>query len=147
MGIYRRKPLLMRPALKIQSGTPPPKQPEAPPQRSASSLRRQARRKRRRERRIRRLSLLAGGVLVAVGGLHLGLNSSWVRQRLQAKVETVLSERLGEVQVGSGTGVDWLLHVTFGPVRIAPGAGQGVVLEVERVRVRPQWTALLVGRL
>lgn len=86
-------------------------------------------------------------VLAVVGGLHLALNSGWVRERLQAKVEKALSERLGEVQLGSGTGVDWSLHVAFGPVRIAPVPGQGVVLEVERVRVRPEWTALLAGRL
>ena len=137
----------MRPALKFQSGTPPPKKPEAPPPRSASSVRRKARRKRRRERRVRRLTLLAVGAAALVGGLHLGLNSAFVREKLQAKVEKALSERLGEVEVGSGTGVDWSLHVAFGPVRIAPVPGQGVVLEVERVRVRPEWTALLAGRL
>ncbi len=147
MGISRRNPHLMRPALKFQSGTPPPKKPEAPPKRSASSVRRQARRKRRRARRIRNAALLVLGGVALVGGLHLVLNSAFVRERLQAKVEKVLSERLGEVQVGSGTGVDWSFHVTFGPVRIAPVPGQGVVLEVERVRVRPLWAALLAGRL
>jgi len=85
--------------------------------------------------------------LVAVLGAHLILNSAWVRERLQAKVESALSARLGEVELGSGTFVDWSLHVAFGPVRIAPVPGQGVVLEVERVRVRPAWTALLAGRL
>jgi penicillin-binding protein 1A len=137
----------MRPALKFQSATPPPKHPGAAPPPSSSSVRRRARRKRRRQRRIRRLSLGVLGVVTLLGGLHLALNSSWVRERLQAKVESALSERLGEVQVGSGTFVDWSLHVAFGPVRIAPVPGQGVVLEVERVRVRPQWTALLAGRL
>jgi penicillin-binding protein 1A len=93
------------------------------------------------------VALALFAVLASVGGLHLALNSGWVRERLQAKVEKALSERLGEVEVGSDTGVDWSLHVAFGPVRIAPAAGQGVVLEVARVRVRPQWTALLAGRL
>jgi len=110
-------------------------------------VRRRARRKRRRQRRIRRLAYGGIGLLTVVGGLHIALNSGFVREKLQARVESTLSERLGEVQVGSGTGVDWSLHVTFGPVRIAPEPGQGVVLEVERVRVRPQWAALLAGRL
>jgi penicillin-binding protein 1A len=147
MGIYRRNPPLMRPALKFQGATPPPKHPEAKVPRTASSVRRQARRKRRRQRRIRRLLLLGLALGALLGGLHLALNSALVREKLQAKVETALSERLGEVQVGSGTGVDWSLHVAFGPVRIAPTPGQGVVLEVERVRVRPEWAALLAGRL
>ncbi len=86
-------------------------------------------------------------MLLLVAGSHLVLNSDWVRARLQAKVESALSARLGEVELGSGTGVDWSLHVAFGPVRIAPVPGQGVVLEVERVRVRPAWGALLAGRL
>jgi penicillin-binding protein 1A len=86
-------------------------------------------------------------VLGLVAGLHLALNSSWARERLQAKVAAALSERLGEVELGSSTGVDWSLRLGFGPVRIAPAAGEGVVLEVERVRVRPRWTALLAGRL
>jgi penicillin-binding protein 1A len=137
----------MRPALKFQSATPPPKQKAPVPPPSSSSVRRAARRKRRRQRRIRRLAFGGVGLLVMVAALHLALNSGFVRERLQAKVESALSERLGEVQVGSGTFVDWSLHVAFGPVRIAPVPGQGVVLEVERVRVRPQWTALLAGRL
>jgi len=139
----------MRPALKMQAEETTARKHArgagAAP--SSSSVRRAARRRRRRQRRIRRVAL---GVLGAVGlvtGVHLGLNSSFVRGRLQAKVEAALSERLGEVELGSGTFVDWSLHVAFGPVRIAPVPDQGVVLEVERVRVRPSWTALLAGRL
>ncbi len=137
----------MRPARNFPTNAPPAGHPPAAPPRSPSSVRRRARRKRRRQRRIRRLGLAVLAVLALAGSLHLALNSGWVRERLQAKVERALSERLGEVEVGSGTGVDWSLHVAFGPVRIAPVPGQGVVLEVERVRVRPQWTALLAGRL
>src|SRR5208283_4756573 len=121
----------MRPALKIRSTTPPPKPANGSTPRSASSVRRAARRKRRRARRIRRALLAALAVLLLVAGSHLVLNSDWVRARLQAKVESALSARLGEVELGSGTGVDWSLHVAFGPVRIAPVPGQGVVLEVE----------------
>src|SRR5271165_4656907 len=131
----------MRPALKFQQTTPRPQAPSGRPPPSPSSVRRRARRKRRRQRLIRRLGLGALALLALFWGLHLALNSSWARERLQAKVEAALSERLGEVEVGSGTGVDWSLHVAFGPVRIAPVPGQGVVLEVERVRVRPRWTA------
>jgi penicillin-binding protein 1A len=137
----------MQQARKFQATAPPPKHPPAAPPRSASSVRRQARRKRRRQRRIRRVAIGLGAVLAVVASLHIALNSGFVRERLQAKVERALSERLGEVEVGSGTGVDWSLHVAFGPVRIAPVPGRGVVLEVERVRVRPAWTALLAGRL
>src|SRR5450432_3929111 len=140
-------PPLMRPALKFPSATPPPKSKASAEPSSSSSVRRRARRKRRRQRRIRRLAYGGIGLLTVVGGLHIALNSGFVREKLQARVESTLSERLGEVQVGSGTGVDWSLHVTFGPVRIAPEPGQGVVLEVERVRVRPEWAALLAGRL
>ena len=136
----------MRPALKIPSSTPAPRPPDLPPP-SSSSVRRRARRKRRRERRIRRAVLVALALLAVVLGSHAVLNSAWVRERLQAKVESALSARLGEVELGSGTFVDWSLHVAFGPVRIAPVPGQGVVLEVERVRVRPAWSALLAGRL
>jgi penicillin-binding protein 1A len=137
----------MQSARKYQANTPPPKPPTEGPARSTSSVRRAARRKRRRQRRVRRLGIAAALLLCILAGLHLTLNSSFVRERLQAKVERALSERLGDVEIGSGTGVDWSLHVTFGPVRIAPAPGKGVVLEVERVRVRPAWTALLAGRL
>ncbi|MGO9829596.1 MAG: transglycosylase domain-containing protein [Myxococcaceae bacterium] len=137
----------MRPALKFPSTTPAPKPTAQPQPPSSSSVRRRARRKRRRERRLRRAALAALAVLVLVLGSHLALNSAWARERLQAKVESALSARLGEVELGSGTGVDWSFHVAFGPVRIAPVPGQGVVLEVERVRVRPAWSALLAGRL
>ncbi|MGO8971590.1 MAG: transglycosylase domain-containing protein [Myxococcaceae bacterium] len=138
----------MRPALKFPTNAPAPKPPTAAPQPpSSSSVRRRARRKRRRERRLRRAALAALLAVVLVLGSHLALNSAWVRERLQAKVESALSARLGEVELGSGTGVDWTFRVAFGPVRIAPVPGQGVVLEVERVRVRPAWSALLAGRL
>jgi penicillin-binding protein 1A len=137
----------MRPAMKVQSEPPTRKRPAAPHPPSSSSVRRRARRKRRRQRLIRRLWMSALALVALVAGLHLALNSTWARERLQAKVAAALSERLGEVELGSGTSVDWSMHVHFGPVRIAPVPGQGVVLEVERVRVRPKWTALLAGRL
>jgi len=138
----------MRPALKMQAESRARKRSHAsgaPP--SSSSVRRRARRRRRRQRLIRRIALVVLGSVGLVIGLHLGLNSGFARARLQAKVASALSERLGEVELGSGTYVDWSLHVAFGPVRIAPVPDQGVVLEVERVRVRPSWAGLLAGRL
>jgi penicillin-binding protein 1A len=138
----------MRPTLKMEAETTARKRSHAsgaPP--SSSSVRRRARRRRRRRRLIRRIALGLLGAVGLVVGLHLTLNSDFVRTRLQAKVASALSDRMGEVELGSGTYVDWSLHVAFGPVRIAPVPDQGVVLEVERVRVRPSWTALLAGRL
>ena len=87
------------------------------------------------------------GLFTAVTALHSILNSAAMRGQLREKVEAALAARLGSVELGSYTGVDWGLRLSFGPVRIAPEAGAPVVLEMERVRVRPRWTALLAGRL
>ena len=87
------------------------------------------------------------GLFTTVTALHSILNSAAMRGQLREKVEAALAARLGSVELGSYTGVDWGLRLSFGPVRIAPEAGAPVVLEMERVRVRPRWTALLAGRL
>ena len=86
-------------------------------------------------------------LFTGVTALHSILNSATVRGQLRDKVEAALAARLGSVELGSYTGVDWGMRLSFGPVRIAPEAGAPVVLEMERVRVRPRWTALLAGRL
>jgi hypothetical protein len=91
------------------------------------------------------VAVLASLALVTV--LHSILNSSAVRTRLRDRVEAALAQRLGSAELGSHTAVDWGLRLTFGPLRISPEPGAPVVLEVERVRVRPRWTSLLVGRL
>ena len=83
----------------------------------------------------------------AITILHSVLNSSMVRMRLRDRVEAALAAKLGGVELGSHSEVDWSLRLSFGPVRIAPEPGSPVVLEMERVRVRPRWTALLAGRL
>ena len=86
-------------------------------------------------------------LLSAIAVLHSILNSNAVRSRLRDRVEAALAARLGAVELGSHSDVDWGLRLSFGPVRIAPEPGAPVVLEMERVRVRPRWTALLAGRL
>src|SRR5215813_14486878 len=105
------------------------------------------RRSRRRRRWIQRLAVVGLGILTAVTLLHSILNSSMVRTRLRDRVEAALAARLGGVEVGSRSDVDWSMRLSFGPVRISPEPGSPVVLEMERVRVRPRWAALLAGRL
>ena len=91
--------------------------------------------------------MIALALVTAVTVLHSVLNSSMVRTRLRDRVEAALAARLGGVELGSHSDVDWGLHLSFGPVRISPEPGAPVVLEMERVRVRPRWAALLAGRL
>jgi len=90
---------------------------------------------------------VALALLSAITILHSVLNSTMVRSRLRDRVEAALAARLGGVELGSHSDVDWGLRLSFGPVRISPEPGAPVVLEMERVRVRPRWTALLAGRL
>src|SRR5262249_3074789 len=106
-----------------------------------------SRRRRRRLRWLQRVAVVILALFTGVTALHSILNSATVRGQLRDKVEAALAARLGSVELGSYTGVDWGLRLSFGPVRIAPEAGAPVVLEMERVRVRPRWTALLAGRL
>jgi Transglycosylase len=96
---------------------------------------------------LQRAAVIALSALSAVTVLHSVLNSAMVRTRLREKVETTLAARLGGVELGSYTGVDWGLRLTFGPLRVSPEPGSPVVVEMERVRIRPRWTALLAGRL
>ena len=91
--------------------------------------------------------MLALVVVTAITALHQILNSAMVRTRLRDRVEAALAARLGSVELGSHSDVDWSLRLSFGPVRISPEPGSPVVMEMERVRVRPRWTALLAGRL
>src|SRR5262249_31780770 len=79
--------------------------------------------------------------------LHSSLKANAVRSKLRDRVEAALAERRGGVELGSHSDVDWSMRLSFGPVRISPEPGSPVVLEMERVRVRPRWTALLAGRL
>ena len=102
-----------------------------------------ARRARRRKRWLKRAAVIALAVVTAITILHSVLNSSMVRLRLRDKVEAALAARLGGVELGSHSAVDWSLRLSFGPVRISPEPGSPVVLEMERVRVRPRWTAYL----
>src|SRR5678815_5882446 len=108
-------------------------------------------RARRRSRRLRRwlqrAAVIGLALLTAITVLHSILNSNAVRTRLRDRVEAALSVRLGGVELGSHSEVDWSLRLSFGPVRISPEPGSPVVLEMERVRVRPRWSALLAGRL
>ncbi|HEY1905814.1 MAG TPA: biosynthetic peptidoglycan transglycosylase [Myxococcaceae bacterium] len=106
-----------------------------------------ARRRARRRRWLQRAAVIVLALLSAIAALHSILNSNAVRSRLRDRVEAALAARLGAVEVGSHSDVDWGLRLSFGPVRIAPEPGAPVVLEMERVRVRPRWTALLAGRL
>src|SRR5215468_5401705 len=106
-----------------------------------------ARRRSRRRRWIQRSAVAGLALLTAATLLHSILNSSMVRTRLRDRVEAALAARLGGVELGSRSDVDWGLRLSFGPVRISPEPGSPVVLEMERVRVRPRWTALLAGRL
>lgn len=96
---------------------------------------------------MQRAGVAALALLTAITALHSILNSTAIRTQLREKVEAALAARLGTVELGSYTGVDWGLRLSFGPVRISPEPGAPVVLEMERVRVRPRWTALLAGRL
>src|SRR5215831_17502766 len=106
-----------------------------------------ARRRDRRRRWLQRTAVIGLAILSAVIVLHSILNSNAVRSKLRDRVEAALAARLGGVEVGSRSDVDWSMRLSFGPVRISPEPGSPVVLEMERVRVRPRWTALLAGRL
>jgi len=96
---------------------------------------------------MQRAAVIGLALLSAVIVLHSILNSNAVRSRLRDRVEAALAARLGGVELGSHSEVDWSLRLSFGPVRISPEPGSPVVLEMERVRVRPRWSALLAGRL
>jgi len=96
---------------------------------------------------MQRTAVVVLALLSAVTVLHSVLNSSMVRSRLRDRVEAALAARLGGVELGSHSEVDWGMRLSFGPLRISPEPGAPVVLEMERVRVRPRWTALLAGRL
>ncbi|MGZ6078435.1 MAG: hypothetical protein ACXWK6_11565, partial [Myxococcaceae bacterium] len=104
-------------------------------------------RRRRRRRWIQRAVVLSVVVVTAITALHSVLNSTMVRTRLRDRVEAALAARLGGVELGSHSEVEWSMRLSFGPVRISPEPGSPVVMEMERVRVRPRWTALLAGRL
>ena len=104
-------------------------------------------RRARRRRWVQRAAVVGLALLSAVTALHSVLNSAMVRTRLRDRVEAALAARLGGVELGSHSEVDWGLRLSFGPVRISPEPGSPVVMEMERVRVRPRWTALLAGRL
>src|SRR5512132_520119 len=69
---------------------------------------------------IQRVGLAVLASVAVVTSLHSILNSSAVRTRLRDKVEAALAQRLGSVELGSHTGVDWGLHLTFGPLRVSP---------------------------
>ncbi len=134
----RADPPTMRPAPSTPTSsawtrTPVPRPPRA--------------RRRRRRRWIQRAVVLALASLTAITALHSVLNSTMVRSRLRDRVEAALAARLGGVELGSHSEVDWSMRLSFGPVRISPEPGSPVVMEMERVRVRPRWTALLAGRL
>ena len=96
---------------------------------------------------MQRAAVIGLALLSAIIVLHSILNSNAVRSRLRDRVEAALAARLGGVELGSHSDVDWSLRLSFGPVRISPEPGSPVVLEMERVRVRPRWAALLAGRL
>lgn len=94
------------------------------------------------------LAAAAVALLGLVSGLRLALDGAANRGRIRAKVEAKLSERLGEVEVGDEVSVGWLGTVTLGPVHVkASRAGEPPVLVVERVVVRPRWSALFSGRV
>src|SRR5262249_59478181 len=102
-----------------------------------------ARRRDRRRRWLQRSAVIGLALLSAIIVLHSILNSNVVRSKLRDRVEAALAARLGGVELGSHSEVDWSLRLSFGPVRISPESGSPVVLQMERGRVRPRWTAPL----
>jgi hypothetical protein len=97
-----------------------------------------ARRRARRRRWLQRTAVIALALLSAITVLHSVLNSTAVRSRLRDRVEAALAARLGSVELGSHSDVDWSLlrkrvadvkRLIAGPLgSIAPADGSGWVL-------------------
>src|SRR5262249_57501281 len=77
-------------------------------------------RRRRRRRWLQRTAVIALALLSAIIVLHSILNSNAVRSKLRDRVEASLAARLGGVELGSHSDVDWSLRLSFGPLRISP---------------------------
>jgi monofunctional biosynthetic peptidoglycan transglycosylase len=99
--------------------------------------------------RRRRVGMAIGAaalLLVALTTLLAYITSDSVRDRLRARVERTLQERVGTVQVGDRFGIDWLGRVSFGPIAIVTPNGADPVVRIELVEVSPRYRSLLAGR-
>ncbi|HYG70224.1 MAG TPA: hypothetical protein VD838_21285, partial [Anaeromyxobacteraceae bacterium] len=103
-------------------------------------------------RRIPRPARVAAVVLLALAllqltaqaALELPIVERWLRARLQ---ETLASRARAPVELGPEVDVDALYRVTFGPIDLEAPADGVARVRVERVKVRPRWSALLAGRV
>lgn len=91
------------------------------------------------------------GAFLAVAtifGGHAWLNSEAALQQLHGKVERSLRDRIGMVRLEDRVRVDWLGRVILGPVSIpAENTHRPPVVHIETVLARPNWPALLRGRI
>ncbi|HEU4382739.1 MAG TPA: transglycosylase domain-containing protein [Anaeromyxobacteraceae bacterium] len=102
----------------------------------------------RRRRAARTALLVAAAATAGWGALVATANAPPVRARLRAEAERALRQRLAGATLGESVSVDLLGSLRLGPLTV-PAARPGAppVLRVERVAVRPRWTALLGGRV
>lgn len=113
----------------------------------------------------RRLLLLACLLLLTAVGLYGLSQSGWVRQRVLAFAEAILSEAVGrEVRVEAVRLEPWVGRLTLTGIRVAgsrsvarqesvpptgmrPGPPAGVLFSADRLQLRWSWTALLRRQL
>src|SRR5690349_10295555 len=79
--------------------------------------------------------------------LHAFLNSDAVHDRIIAEAKRRLPNDIAEVRLGRDFDVDWIGRVRLGPVEIASGPNAAPLVEIASVRVRPRYSALLLGRV
>ena len=92
------------------------------------------------------LAALALGAFTLWVGVHRAANSPAARERLRARAERLLRDRLGEGEVGDAR-IDWLFRAELGPVVVPGSRPGGEFLRIARVVVRPRLLALLLGRI
>ena len=102
----------------------------------------------RRLPRPARVALALTALAAAWVGLHAAVDRPALRDRARGRIEAVLEERLGPVDLGPDVRIDGLFRVSFGPLSTRPvRPGSAPALRVERVRVRASLPALLGGRI
>jgi len=89
------------------------------------------------------------GLLAAYGAAQLAAWHACRSGALRGRIQALVEERLGPVELGPAVRVDRLFRVQFGPLRSAASReGETPPLQVEILRVRPDVAALLrTGRV
>src|SRR4051794_32064692 len=95
-------------------------------------------------RKRRNWGLIAGVTAVTVLVL-LGLLRAWLSSdAIRGRIVRAVASRIDGVRLGDQYSVDWLGRVMLGPVSIDGLPGQPA-FEVDTVRIRPSYRALLAG--